>query len=143
MDEQIKMNIKQLVDLSNDAIVSSVDSNNFPNVKAMFIAKHEGIHTFWFSTNVSSNRFEQWEKCPNTGMYFCDSQRIHGLMLLGQMDIFTDNKTKANFWHEGDEKYYPLGPTDPDYCIMRFTAKKGNYWENGKYTLDSSLIQEI
>ncbi len=143
MDEHIKMNITRLVSNSNTAVVSSVDNNYFPNMKAMFIAKHEGIRTFWFSTNVSSARFDQWRNCPNAGVYFCDFQSIHGLMLLGLMDIYTDDKTKADFWHEGDEKYYPLGPTDPDYCIIRFTAKGGNYWENEKYTLDSSLIQEI
>ena len=143
MDEQIKQNIKQLVNNSRDAIVSSIDSNSFPNMKAMFIAKHEGIHTFWFSTNVSSNRFSQWTKCPNAGLYFYDSKKIHGLMLLGHMDIFTDDKTKADFWHEGDEQYYSLGPTDPDYCIISFTATAGEYWENGKYSLDHTLLLEI
>jgi general stress protein 26 len=31
-------------------------------------------------------------------------------------------------WREGCEKYYPLGVTDPDYSVLRFTARWGNYY---------------
>jgi pyridoxamine 5'-phosphate oxidase len=49
-------------------------------------------------------------------------------MLTGKMQVYTDNETKLAFWKQGDEMYYPLGPTDPDYCILRFTADRGNYY---------------
>ena len=39
-----------------------------------------------------------------------------------------------------DEKYYPLGPTDPDYCILRFTADKGNYWGLQKHLFSVDTI---
>ncbi len=26
------------------------------------------------------------------------------------------------------EKYYPLGVTDPDYTVLRFTSQWGNYY---------------
>jgi Uncharacterized stress protein (general stress protein 26) len=143
MNEQIKKNINQLVKESSDAIVCSVDEKGFPNAKAMFISKSEGISTFWFSTNVSSNRYQQWSKCPNTCLYLKDSTKIHGLMLKGKMEIFLDDETKLKFWNQGDEQYYPLGPTDPDYCMIRFTADEGNYWENKKYILNSEILKEI
>jgi pyridoxamine 5'-phosphate oxidase len=143
MNEQINKNINLLVKESRDAIVCSIDEYGFPNAKAMFISKCEGIHTFWFSTNVSSERIQQWSKCPNACLYFIDSSKIHGLMLKGKMDIFTDNETKRKFWRQGDEQYYTLGPTDPDYCMIRFTTNEGNYWEEEKYILNTEMIREI
>jgi len=28
-------------------------------------------------------------------------------------------------WQPGDDMYYPEGVTDPDYCVLRFTAVSG------------------
>lgn len=33
-------------------------------------------------------------------------------------------------WHEGDTMYYPEGVTDPDYCVLRFTAEQGRFYSN-------------
>lgn len=29
-----------------------------------------------------------------------------------------------------DTLYYPKGVTDPDYCMLKFTAIKGRYYSN-------------
>jgi general stress protein 26 len=143
MKEQIKKDIIQLVKNSRDAIGCSVDESGFPNAKAMFVAKQEGIHTFWFSTNVSASRTQQWLKNGKASIYFFDPGSIHGLMLIGTMEVYMDNETKQAFWKPGDERYYSLGPTDPDYCMIRFTTKEGNYWGGQKYILDAELVKEL
>ncbi len=128
MTQQQENGILRLVDNSRDAIVCSIDENGYPNAKCMFRAKNEGLSAFWFSTNVSAIRTGQFEKRPQSCIYFVDHEGFHGLMLTGNMQVCTDSETKAAFFHPGDEKYYPLGPTDPDYCILKFTAQTGNYY---------------
>lgn len=39
---------------------------------------------------------------------------------------------KRMIWQDGDEQYYPLGVTDPDYCVLRFTAFSGRFYSNFK-----------
>lgn len=143
MNEQVKKNIIKLVKGSRDAVVCSIDQNGFPNAKAMFIAKSEGIQSLWFSTNVSAGRTKQWMEQSQACLYILDSNNIHGLMLVGNMTVLTDDETKKKFWKQGDEQYYPMGPTDTDYCIIRFTTKEGKYWENGNYDLDALMIDTI
>ena len=31
-------------------------------------------------------------------------------------------------FEKGDTMYYPGGVTDPDYCVLRFTAESGRYY---------------
>ena len=38
------------------------------------------------------------------------------------MEVLTDAKSKEMIWREGDEQYYPGGVTDPNYCVLKFTA---------------------
>ncbi len=142
MNEKVKKDILKLVEESRDVIVCSVAENGCPNAKSMFKAKNEGLKTFWFSTNVSAARTKQWLERPEACIYFLDSENIHGLMLTGNIQVHTDDETKLAFWKPGDERYYPLGPTDPDYCMLRFTAEEGNYWGQQKYLFPVDSFEE-
>ncbi len=51
-------------------------------------------------------------------------------MLVGTMEILEDEATKRAMWSPGDKVYYPGGVTDPDYCILKFTATSGRYYCN-------------
>jgi general stress protein 26 len=35
-------------------------------------------------------------------------------------------------WQKGDIIYYSQGVTDPDYCVLKFTAIEGRYYSNFK-----------
>ncbi|MDO5575033.1 MAG: hypothetical protein Q4G60_13750 [bacterium] len=39
---------------------------------------------------------------------------------------------KEECWRNGDTMYYSKGVTDPDYCILKFTATSGRYYANFK-----------
>ena len=53
-------------------------------------------------------------------------------MLKGTMEVLEDHASKEMIWREGDTIYYPLGVTDPDYCVLKFTAYSGRYYSNFK-----------
>lgn len=127
MQEKIRKDILRLAD-SRIVVVGSVDENGYPNGKGMFNAKHDGIRTFWLSTNTSSIRVEQFQQNPKAFLYFVDMLRISGVMFTGQMKVHLDDETRLMLWKKGDEQYYPLGPTDPDYAVLEFTAEQGNYY---------------
>ena len=65
-------------------------------------------------------------------IYFCDTRFFRGVMLRGTMDVLTDSASKEMIWQEGDTMYYPEGVTDPDYCVLKFTAISGRFYSNFK-----------
>jgi len=52
------------------------------------------------------------------------------VMLKGTMEILEDAASKEMIWRKGDTMYYPLGVTDPDYCVLKFTAIGGRYYSS-------------
>jgi general stress protein 26 len=40
--------------------------------------------------------------------------------------------SKEVYWLDGDTMYYSQSVTDPDYCILCFTADTGHYYSNFK-----------
>lgn len=125
--------IGTMIDKQGVAFIGSIDSEGYPNTKAMLPPrKREGIKTLYFTTNTSSARVQQYEDNPQACVYFCDRRFFRGVMLKGTMKVLQDAASKERIWQEGDTQYYAKGVTDPDYCVLRFTAKQGRYYANFK-----------
>lgn len=55
-------------------------------------------------------------------------RKIEGVMLTGIMEVLQDAETKQEIWRTGDTIFYKQGVTDPDYCVLKFTAIKGRHY---------------
>lgn len=132
--------IGNMADKQKIAFIASVDEQGYPNIKAMLQPrKREGIKVFYFSTNTSSMRVRQYMNAPKACVYFCDSRFFRGAMLRGTMEVLTDAESKEMIWQEGDTIYYSGGVTDPDYCVLKFTASSGRFYSNYRseeFTID-------
>ncbi|MBR5166580.1 MAG: pyridoxamine 5'-phosphate oxidase family protein [Salinivirgaceae bacterium] len=127
--------IEKFIDRQKVAFVCSIDNENYPNVKAMLNPrKRVALREFYFSTNTSSMRVGQYRNNPNASIYFYHKGLIRyiGVMLKGKMEVLTDEKSKEMIWKRGDTRFYKLGVTDPDYCVLKFTATSGRYYCNLK-----------
>ncbi len=109
------------------AFVASVDEEGFPNLKAMYTPRKIEGNCFYFSTNMSSLRAQQYLVNPKASIYFYHRGRFQyeGIMLVGTMEVLLDPAIKKEIWQPGDTMYYPGGMTDPDYCVLKFTALRG------------------
>lgn len=117
----------EFINKQNAALVASVDEDGFPNVKAMFVPRKIEGNSFYFTTNTSSMRTQQYLKNNKASIYFYNKGRFkyEGIMLVGTMEVLQDETVKREIWRDGDTMYYKQGVTDPDYCVLKFTAAKG------------------
>ena len=65
-------------------------------------------------------------------VYFVDKRFFRGVSLIGTVEVLETVEAKERIWQEGDTMYYKEGVTDPDYCVLKFTAVKGRYYSNFK-----------
>lgn len=119
----------ELIERSKIAMIGTVDDTGYPQIKAMLNLLHEGISEIWFSTNTSSRRVSQIQRDGRSSVYYVDPEGFCGLLLSGMMEVLQDEDSRKKLWFDGSERYYPQGVNDPDYCVLRFTAHTGNYYE--------------
>ncbi len=125
--------IGNLIDKANTTYMSYVNDDGYPLTKAMLAPRErEGIRTFWFTTNTSSNKVKLYRENPKASIYFVDRRFFRGVNLVGTMEVLETAEAKERIWQPGDTMYYPEGVTDPDYCVLKFTALKGRYYSNFK-----------
>ena len=123
--------IGNLIDRAGVSYIGSVDGEGFPEMKAMLPPRRrEGVRELWFTSNTSSMRAAHYRENPKASAYFCDRRFFRGVMLKGHMEVLTSPEIKAEIWREGDERYYPGGVDDPDYCVLHFTAFSGRYYSS-------------
>jgi len=123
--------IETFIDKQKVSFIGSIDKEGYPNIKAMLRPrKRIGITEFYFSTNVSSMRVCQYQENPNASIYFYHKGLLKyvGVMLIGKMEVLTDQNIKNEIWEKGDTMFYKKGVTDPDYCVLKFTAVSGRYY---------------
>ncbi len=133
MMKDVATTIGNLIDAQKIAYLSSVDEAGFPNTKAMLAPRErDGIAVLYFTTNTSSRRVRQFRANAKACVYFADTRFFRGVMLKGTIEVLTDEASKERIWRAGDTMYYPGGVTDPDYCVLKFTATGGRYYSNFK-----------
>ena len=123
--------IKKFVDKQKVAFITSVDNDGFPNIKAMLPPrKTDGLKAFYFTTNTSSMRVKQYRENPKASIYFYRKGLIkyEGVMLKGIVEVLEDEDIKKEIWRTSDKLFYSKGVTDPDYCVLKFTAREGRYY---------------
>lgn len=121
--------IGKMIDKAGISFISYVDKDGFPITKAMLKPRErKGIKEIWFSTNTSSNKVKYFRENKKASVYFVDKRFFRGVSLIGTVEILETSEAKERIWQEGDEMYYKEGVTDPDYCVIKFTAIKGRYY---------------
>jgi general stress protein 26 len=113
---------------STAAFLSYVDEQGYPAVRAMLVLEHDQIGTQYFSTNTSSGKVTALRNNPKASVYYCAPDRFQGALFAGDVEVCTDEATKAFLWREGFERYYPKGVTDPDYCVLKLTVRHGSHY---------------
>ncbi len=128
------MEYLEFIKSQKTAFIASVDSDGFPNVKAMLAPRKIENNCFYFTTNTSSLRVSQYLENEKASIYFYKRGRFsyEGIMLVGKMEVLTDEETKKEIWRTGDTMFYKKGVTDPDYCVLKFTAQKGRHYRDLK-----------
>jgi len=120
-------------------VLSSISEQGYPISRAMLIIdKQWSIDSMYFSTNTSSKKIAEFQSNSKASIYYYDETTFQGINLIGHIDVLQNQDTKDLFWCEGDEQYYKLGKTDPDYSILKFTPLRGSYY-NSNYTIKFSL----
>ncbi|HKM35175.1 MAG TPA: pyridoxamine 5'-phosphate oxidase family protein [Lachnospiraceae bacterium] len=131
MMRDVEKTIGNLIDKASYSQICYVDVEGFPITKAMLKPRERnGIKEFWFTTNTSSNKVKFYKQNSKASIYFIDKRFFRGVNLIGTMEVLETPEAKERIWQQGDTMYYPLGVTDPDYCVLKFTATQGRYYSN-------------
>ncbi len=131
MKYEILAKAAEIVKALEHCTIATIDDQGFPRASSISSIKVEGLHTMWFSTGLSSGKVRCLKK--NNKVSVCYQQEGQNVTLMGIIDILTNEEIKRELWVDWFIEHFPEGPTDPNYCILKFTAQKGVLWVDRNY----------
>lgn len=111
--------------------IASVTEDGYPRICTVSPLKTVGISEIYFSTGADSVKVRQFRENPKAGVCFhnmCNSQT-----LIGTVEIIDDMNIKAAVWQDWLSNYFKGGISDPDYCLVKFTAQTATLWVDGYF----------
>ena len=136
MDAGILQQIRHFQPREMTAYVSSQENRGY---QTLCIMEHEDAKTYYFSTRRSARRTWQYQTDPYVSLFLADSIHARGMELKGRMRVRVDDRTKQRLWRDSLQVFFPGGVDDPEFCVLSFTAEKGEYlWDEQRvaFTMD-------
>lgn len=126
--------ISTLIDHQEVCFLSFVNAQGFPTTRTMLNPrKRQGIKEFYLTTNTKSQKVQALLQNPRAGLYFYDRALYRGAAFTGAVTVLDDQSIKNEIWRDMDTIFYESN-TDPDYCILKFTAEAVRYYQGYRST---------
>lgn len=126
--------ISNLIDHQDVCFLSFINNQGFPTTRTMLNPrKRQGIKEFYLTTNTQSQKVQSLLENPKAGLYFYDRSLYRGVAFTGTVEVLTDQSIKNEVWRNMDTIYYESN-TDPDYCVLKFTAETARYYQDYQST---------
>lgn len=123
-----KDNAKRLLEAGSTVFLVTAGDDGQPDVRAMATVANEGIMTVWMLTGKCSDKYRELSRNSQCLLYATDLEDTESYMelrLWGEMEVLDDAASRARFWRDDYQCYFPAGKDDPNLCVMKFTAASG------------------
>ena len=111
--------------------MASVNADGFPRPVPLDKIHSIGYNEVWIVTAADSEKVADFRLNPKAGLsysFYGDS-----VALRGTVEIITDNETRKRMWQEYFINYFPDGPADPNYVLIRFIGNEATLWINREF----------
>lgn len=140
MNANIFEKANQIIRLCDAAYLGVIDEDGFPSVSTVSSIKADSIFEAWFTTGTDANKTKRLLK--NNRASVCYQKDGSNITLVGEAEIVTCQDTKSGLWQDWFINHFPLGETDPTYCVIKFTTKRVSLWidnESAAFTIAELL----
>lgn len=127
----IKEKAALILDQAQVVVLTSVNKEGYPRPIPMSKIKSEDISCIWFSTGLDSVKTQDFLSNPKAGV--CFQENGNSVALTGSVEVITDPELKKELWQDWFIAHFPLGPTDPNYVLLKFQSEHATYWIDGVF----------
>lgn len=136
----------QLMENTEAVYVSTIDGNGFPQTRVMynmlnvnrFARLYDYFHVdkdnpaIYLTTNRPSVKMEQIKNNPKACFYYCSLDEMHGLAIMGEIQIIEDKEIRHKLWQDDWVQYYEDGVDGLEYVVIKFNPSLAKGWYKGE-----------
>lgn len=127
----LKKQVTELIKRNRYAKLITFGTDGTPRGRIMTNLPLDKDLVIWFATGLSTSKIKDIRKNPVVSVFVDDPNDQTNASITGKAEIVTDKRLLKKFWQEPFGFFFPGGPTDPDYCLLKIIPKKIEYLDPG------------
>ncbi len=127
----LQQNVVELIENNHYSKLITFGPDNAPRGRIMTNLPLGKNMVIWFATGLSTSKIKDIKKNSNVSVFVDDADDMTNASIAGKAEIVTDSRLLKKFWQEPFEFFFPGGPTNPDYCLLKITPTKLEYLKPG------------
>ncbi len=140
MDTNLFGKANEIIKSCDVAYFGVIDENGYPHVSTVSTVQPENLLEAYFATGLNANKTKRLLQDKRASVcYRLEGQNI---TLVGEAEILTDQEIKSKYWEDWFIDHFPLGHTDPGYCIIKFKTNRVSLWidcESAEFMIEELL----
>ena len=129
--KDLKKQVVELIERNRYAKLITFGIDGSPRGRIMTNLPMGKDMVIWFATGLSTSKIKDIQKNPSVSVFVDDPDDMTNASIIGRAEIVTDKRLLKKFWQEPFGFFFPGGPSDPDYCLLKITPKKVEYLDPG------------
>jgi len=141
-DASLLERVRQCIRKAGVAHFITCGAEGYPRTRGMEDHNGGAAFIFHFFTSASTRKVAEIKANPRVTLGYYDKDSGDYACIFGQAAVLTDDATRAAFWQPAWTRYWPAGPTDPEYVVIRIVAEAVEFFDMGAETLKKGRIPE-
>ena len=135
--------LHEILESFEDAVLMTkrTDGTDHLHGRPMRVQAVEADHSVWFFTSVDSSMVH--ESMFDTEAYVVGQEKGRYAVVRGIVSATKDRARIDKYWNKHVEAWFPEGKSDPNLCLVKFTPREGEWWDNAgtrgvKYVVEAT-----
>ena len=137
MSNELKKTIMDFVAGYPFANLITIGDDGTPRGRMMANLPLKDDMVIWYATGVESRKVGEIEKNPAVSVFYYQPSDHSSVSALGTASIVKDDATRKEMWQDAWSAFWPDGPSDPAYCLIKITPKKMEYLDYPNHKLET------
>ncbi|QWE01007.1 pyridoxamine 5'-phosphate oxidase family protein [Polynucleobacter sp. JS-Mosq-20-D10] len=127
MDKIKENNLYDVVKDFDDAMLVTHSARGI-HARPMAIARLDESMMAYLLTDMNSIKVEEIRANPNALLTFQSARKF--ATVSGELTIDGDRTLIETLWKEIWKVWFPIGKSDPNIALLKFTPSEGEFWNN-------------
>ena len=140
MNANLFAKANRIIQSCGEAYLGVLGEDGGPHVSTVSTIAPRDIFTARFATGLGANKTRRLLRDGRASV--CYRSGGDNITLDGTAVVLTDQQTKTGCWQDWFIHHFPGGETDPNYCVIAFTAQRASLWignESAEFTIGELL----
>lgn len=127
MDKTKENNLYDVVKDFDEAILVTHSTHGI-HARPMALARIDKSMTVYLLTDLKSIKIQEIQANPDVLLTFQSARKF--ATVSGKLVVDDDRTLIEALWKEIWKVWFPLGKSDPNIALLKFTPSEGEFWDN-------------